>query len=152
MPRDLDRASAQALIELAMGSAPVRRQRPVVLSNGELSTGGVVGAEAERRLACDASLNGKPIPTSTRRVVEARDGYRCTFPGCSRELHLQCHHIVHRIDGGSNAAPNLQLVCWQHHKLIHEGGWAVRGPGGPSATWIRPDGTVFEPRSSFDTS
>lgn len=153
MPGELDHASAVALVELAMGSAPVREQRPVVLVSGdvvtrtadgvvaELSNGGVLGPEATRRLTCDASINGKPIPPATRRAVEARDGYRCTFPGCGRELYLHCHHIVHRMDGGSNEMSNLQLVCWQHHKLVHEGGWRITGEAGQRCTWVRPDGT-----------
>jgi hypothetical protein len=148
LPQDLDRASAVALVDLALGSDPVREQRPVVLLSGdvaELSTGGVVGAEAARRLACDATMHGKPIPAATRRAVEARDGYRCTFPDCERDLYLQCHHIVHRIDGGTNEVSNLQLVCWQHHKLIHEGGWTIAGEAGPRCTWVRPDGTTLEP-------
>jgi hypothetical protein len=157
LPRDLDQASAVALIELAAGSAPVREVRPVVLVAGdvaELSSGAVVGAEPARRLACDASVHGKPVPASTRRAVEARDGYRCTFPGCGRDVYLQCHHIVHRIDGGSNEISNLQLVCWQHHKLIHEGGWSIAGEAGPRCTWVQPDGSPFEPRIrvSEDTS
>ena len=146
MLRDLDQASATALVELAMGSAPARHQGPVVLLSGdvaELSTGTVVGAETARRLTCDGSINSKPIPSSTRRAVEARDGYRCTFPGCAREHYLHCHHIVHRLDGGSNDVSNLQLVCFRHHKLLHEDGWSLRGEAGPRITWVRPDGTPF---------
>ena len=96
-------ASAVALVELAIGLGPRGQQRPIVLLAGdvaELSTGGVVGAETARRLACDATVNGKPIPARRDEQVEARDGYRCTFPGCGKDVFLQCHHIVHRIDGG----------------------------------------------------
>jgi hypothetical protein len=147
--RDYDTASALALVELARG-AVCEAERPTVLLAGdvaELSSGGVVGAETARRLSCDATLAGKPVPASTRRAVEARDNHRCTFPGCERGLYLQCHHIVHRADGGSNDLSNLQLVCWQHHKLIHEGGWSLRGQAGPRIGWVRPDGTPFEPRA-----
>ena len=147
--RDYDHASARALVGLARGASGAQATRPTILLTSdvaELSSGGVVGIDTARRMACDATVNGKPVPASTRRAVEARDGYRCTFPGCERELHLQCHHVVHRIDGGSNEASNLQLVCWQHHKLIHEGGWSLHGDAGPRCTWIRPDGSPFEPR------
>ena len=147
--RDWDRASALALVELAQATTAYVGSRPTLLladDVGELSSGGIVGAQTARRLSCDATVAGKSIPSSTRRAVEARDGYRCTFPGCGRDAYLQCHHIVHRADGGSNALPNLQLVCWTHHTLIHEGGWSIRGPAGPNATWLRPDGKPFEPR------
>lgn len=122
----------------------------------ELPTGGVVAAATAELLACDASIQtgGRTVatvPAATRRAVVARDGGRCTFPGCGKDVFLDCHHIVHRANGGSNDASNLQLVCWIHHALIHENGWSLRGPA-PNATWVRPDGTDFEPRSDFDTS
>jgi hypothetical protein len=127
----------------------------------ELDSRAFVGAETARRLACDAKTqtfsktNGTitgvgrtttAVPSSTRRAVEARDTGRCTFPGCERDTFLECHHIVHRAHGGSNEISNLQLVCWTHHTLIHEGGWSLRGEAGPKITWVRPDGTPFEPR------
>ena len=151
--RDFDRASAVALVELAKGASGAS-ERPIVLVDGdvaELSSGGVVGPATAELLACDASIqsDGKTIatiPGSTRRKVEARDGGRCTFPGCGKDVFLECHHIVHRARGGSNDASNLQLVCWLHHALIHEGGWSIRGPAGHGCTWVRPDGTPFDPR------
>jgi hypothetical protein len=152
--RDYDRASARALVELA-ACRGTDVPRPTVLVTdgvGELSSGGVVGAETVELLACDASVQVgtarqvATVPASTRRAVEARDGHRCTFPGCDRDVFLQIHHIVHRAKGGSHEVSNLQLVCWTHHALIHEGGWSVRGPAGPGCTWVRPDGTTFGAR------
>jgi hypothetical protein len=61
-------------------------------------------------------------------------------------VYVDCHHIVQRAHGGTNELSNLQLVCSTHHKLIHDGGWSLHGPAGPRCTWVRPDGTVFEPR------
>ncbi len=150
--RDFDRASAVALVELAKGASQTS-ERPIVLVDddvAELSSGGVVGAETAELLACDATIQteGKTtgtIPAATRRKVEARDGGRCTFPSCGKDVFLECHHLVHRANGGSNDTSNLQLVCWIHHALIHEGGWSLRGAA-PNAVWIRPDGTPFDPR------
>jgi hypothetical protein len=161
--REYDSASAVALVELAKGSIGAAASRPTVLvvdDVAELSSGGVVATRTVERLACDANIQSgvspatAAVPASTRRAVEARDGHRCTFPGCERDVFLQCHHIVHRVQGGSNELTNLQLVCGKHHKLIHEGGWSLRGPAGPRCTWVRPDGTPFEPRMRIveDTS
>ncbi len=124
---------------------------------GELSSGGVVGPQTVERMSCDAAIQSDAgtraaVPAATRRKVEARHGGRCTFPSCEHDVFLECHHIVHRVNGGSNDVSNLQLVCWKHHALIHEGGWSIRGEAGPRCTWVRPDGTAFEPRSDFDTS
>ncbi len=156
--RDYDAASATALVELAKRSGDVPQQRPVVLVDdgvGELSSGGVVGMQTVERLSCDAAIQSADttraaVPPATRRKVEARDGGRCTFPSCEHDVFLECHHIVRRVNGGSNDASNLQLVCWKHHALIHEGGWSIEGEAGQR--WVRPDGTPFEPRAGPATS
>ena len=152
--RNYDRASAVALVELAKGSGDIAQHRPVVLvadDVAELSSGGMVGAATAERMSCDATIQTADatraaVPAATRRTVEARDGGTCTFPGCDHDVFVDCHHIVHRAHGGSNDASNLQLVCWKHHALIHEDGWSIRGEAGHRCTWVRPDGTPFEPR------
>ncbi len=58
-----------------------------------------------------------------------------------------------RTKGGPTVLSNLVLLCWKHHKLVHEQKWSLRGEAGPHVEWIRPDGTPFEPRVrvSLDT-
>jgi hypothetical protein len=161
-PRDLDHASAKALVELARSphAAP-----PIVLSLeddlGSLTkTDGFVGKETLERLSCDARLQSSPTKTSRtispalRRAVEARDHGMCVFPGCEMAAFLECHHIVHYADGGPTSLENLVLLCWKHHTLVHEDHWGLTGDGGPNITWLRPDGTIFEPRVrvTLDTS
>jgi hypothetical protein len=175
MLRDWDTASAAALVELAKGSVVDPARRPTVLVSvpgdiAELGSGGFVSAPTAQRLSCDARIqelhtdaqgnivgtrpNADPIPAATRRAVEARDLGRCTFPTCERDHYLECHHIVPREFGGSNEMSNLQLTCWSHHTLIHEGGWSLGDHAGPNNSWFRPDGTPFEPRVrvTLDTS
>ena len=170
--RQMDRAAAVALAELAKGSSDGGSvARPSVLVSvgtdevaavGKGHAVGFIGSETAWRLACDATTqlvvknqdgriagvgrNEQAISRSTRRAVEERDGGMCTFPGCGRDAFVDCHHIVHREHGGSNHPDNLLLVCWTHHTLLHEGGWSLKGPAGPHVTWVRPDGTPFEPR------
>lgn len=175
--RDLDRARARALVELTASSGESAPGRPTVLVSVDDSTlsgsegaetiatlepDGIIGADAARRLSCDASIQpihkaregsitgigraSRTVPPWLRRVVEHRDGGRCTFPGCGRDRYLDCHHIVHWSQGGTTDTHNMLLTCWTHHKLLHEGGWSLRGPAGPHVTWLRPDGTPFEPR------
>jgi hypothetical protein len=133
-----------------------------VATLGRGGSKGFVGIETAQRLSCDArtqilttdndgKINGlgrtsRTIPPALRRAVEERDGGRCTFPGCERDIYLECHHIVHVAQGGPTELWNLQLTCWTHHTLIHEGGWSLQGETGPHITWVRPDGTPFEPR------
>ena len=166
--RAYDHAAALALVELAKGSSG-NGERPMVLVSvpesddvATLRSGGLVGMDTAHRLACDARTQvlytdaagkmtgvgktSRTIPPSLRRAVEERDHGMCTFPGCGRTVFLECHHIVHYADGGPTELWNLLLVCWTHHTLVHEGGWSLHGEAGPHITWVRPDGSPFEPR------
>jgi hypothetical protein len=139
-----------------------------------LGDGSRVSAETFRRLACDSGLvpmvhdqhgrtvdvgrRTRSIPPSLRRALQARDG-GCQFPGCTHRLYLHAHHIHHWAHGGPTAAENLVLLCSAHHRLVHEGGFAVsrtsqslefRDPRGrrldqspapaPAADWAWDDG------------
>ena len=95
-----------------------------------------------------------PLTPATRRAVYVRDGGMCVFEGCERDHYLECHHIIPWELGGPTVVENLLLLCWEHHTMVHKGGWGLEGDAGPHMTWIRPDGTVFEPRVrvTIDTS
>lgn len=115
-------------------------------SNGagrsELEAGPIVSPETARRLGCDAEVvaqverDGLPlsvgrarrtVPPTLRRLLEARDGNVCCFPGCERRRHLQAHHRTHWAHGGETSLDNLVLLCFDHHRLVHEGGFTVEG-------------------------
>jgi hypothetical protein len=54
--------------------------------------------------------------------VFARDGWRCTVPGCSSQQNLHDHHIVFRSAGGSNDLSNRTTLCaWHHLRGVHAG-------------------------------
>ena len=106
----------------------------------ELEEGPVISLETARRLGCDAELvarlerDGLPlsvgrarrtVPPGLRRLLEARDEHTCCFPGCERRWHLQAHHRRHWAQGGQTSLENLVLLCFQHHRLVHEGGYAI---------------------------
>ena len=67
----------------------------------------------------------RTVPPSLRRLLEARDDQTCCFPGCERTRHLQAHHRRHWADGGETSLDNLVLLCFHHHRLVHEGGYTV---------------------------
>ena len=50
------------------------------------------------------------VPTRTRRLVDDRDR-GCRFPGCSSTAHLECHHLIHRADGGPTDTFDLACLC-----------------------------------------
>jgi hypothetical protein len=72
-----------------------------------------------------------------RHAVFARDGWRCTVPGCSSYRNLQDHHIVYRSQGGSDDLSNRTTLCaWHHLRGEHEGRIRVTGTA--------PEGLHFE--------
>ena len=66
------------------------------------------------------------IPTSTRKAIYRRDGYRCAL--CDSTQYLQIHHIIPRGKGGNNEPDNLITLCSKCHGAAHgciPEGWAV---------------------------
>jgi hypothetical protein len=96
--------------------------------------------ESVRRLACDSDRvivvedeHGEPlsvgrktriVPTAIKRALWARDK-GCRFPGCSRKRFVDAHHVEHWSAGGETSLGNLMLLCIQHHRLVHEGGFGI---------------------------
>ena len=119
--------------------------------------------ETVKRLACDASVvvvtedeRGTPltvsrkqrtVSTPIRRAIWARDRH-CTFPGCHRTRLVEAHHVHHWVDGGETSVDNLTLLCWFHHRLLHEGGFAIRRDYRGERYFVRADGRVI-PRCGY---
>ena len=108
----------------------------------ELEDGPLISPETACRLGCDAEVvaqierDGLPVsvgrsrrtvPAGLRRLLETRDDHTCCFPGCESRRHLQAHHRQHWAHGGETSLENLVLLCYQHHRLVHEGGYTVEG-------------------------
>jgi len=111
--------------------------------------------ESVKRLCCDGHAvilgedeNGEPlnigrktrtVPTAIKRALMARDK-SCAFPGCHHTRFVDAHHIQHWSAGGETSLDNLMLLCSQHHKLVHEGGFAIERDYQDHWFFKRPDG------------
>jgi hypothetical protein len=153
-PRPANVEAVVELAERAQAAAEARSEEPARLvvhvdaaaltedgpGRCELEHGPVVSTETARRLACDAERltqlerDGLPlsvgrtrrtVPPKLRRLLEARDEGSCRFPGCTRRRHLQAHHRLHWAKGGDTSLGNLVLLCFYHHRLVHEGGYTL---------------------------
>jgi hypothetical protein len=119
-----------------------------------------IPAESVRRLLCDCEIEfniegpdgacigigraGRTPPRWLRRRAIHRDG-TCRFPGCERRIrHL--HHIQHWTQMGPTDSCNLCGLCWEHHHLVHEGGWVVEGNADAELTFIGPFGRRLRSR------
>jgi hypothetical protein len=57
-----------------------------------------------------------------RDPIFARDGWRCSVPGCSSRCNLHDHHLLYRSRGGGNEQTNRVAACAAHHLHgIHPG-------------------------------
>jgi uncharacterized protein DUF222 len=119
----------------------------------ELETMGSIPAETAQRHACDSSTSwllargeldtetshaSQTIPPATRRALVARDR-ACVFNGCHRPaVWCDGHHLVWWTRGGPTTLTNLALVCREHHRMVHEGGWTLTRADG---RWVaKPPG------------
>jgi hypothetical protein len=121
-----------------------------------------ISSRTVERLACDASITRilldsdsmvidvgrakRTISGPARKALNVRDR-GCTWPGCERPASWTSgHHIRHWLHGGDNQPPNLTLLCYRHHWMVHEGGWQiVRGDDGRMLTI--PPAVGFGPAS-----
>jgi hypothetical protein len=100
-----------------------------------------ISAKAVERLACDCSITRilldadsmvidvgrakRVISGAQRKALNARDR-GCVWPGCDRPASCtSAHHLVHWARGGPGDLPNLALLCYRHHWMVHEGNWQM---------------------------
>ena len=99
-----------------------------------------ISTRTAERLACDCTMSRvvladsmvidvgratRAVSAPTMRALRVRDK-GCRFPGCDRQVNWSSpHHIVFWARGGHGKLPNLVLLCYFHHRLVHEGGWQV---------------------------
>lgn len=164
----VDRRCADALVEMArddLAAHPGPDPTVVVVhvdadvvdgtAEGNGSIDGIpVPVDTVRRLLCDSKIEfsvdgpdgtcvgigraGREPPRWLRRRCLRRDG-TCRFPGCDRRIR-QIHHIQHWSQGGVTDSWNLAGLCWEHHHLVHEGGWTIEGDADGELTFVCPFG------------
>src|SRR5882762_1935699 len=102
----------------------------------------VLGSDS---MVIDVGRAKRTISGPARKALNVRDR-SCTWPGCERPASWTSgHHLKHWIHGGDNRPPNLTLLCYRHHWMVHEGNLQiVRGDDGRMLTI--PPTTMFGPR------
>lgn len=85
-----------------------------------------------------------------RNAALARDGYRCTVPGCDRTDRLTADHIRTRPNADHPTAldvlPNLRTLCGYHDAQVKELATGKRRQGGKLIVkGTKADGTPLDP-------
>jgi hypothetical protein len=71
-----------------------------------------------------------------RDPIFARDGWRCSVPGCSARRNLHDHHLRYRSRGGGNEPSNRVAACAAHHLHgIHPGAIRAWGSAPSDVHW-----------------
>src|SRR5260221_7174881 len=99
-----------------------------------------ISTRTAERIACDCTMSRvllagsmvidvgratRTVSPPMRRALRVRDK-GCRLPGCDRQVHwTNPHHIVAWSRRGPDKLPNMVLLCYFHHRLVHEGGWQV---------------------------
>ena len=85
-----------------------------------------------------------------KRALRLRD-HGCRFPGCTHQVWVDAHHIVHWVRHGPTIATNLVCLCRRHHRLIHEDGWTITGNPNRELWFHQPDGTILAAQPAHTT-
>jgi len=124
-------------------------------------------AHLAKKLTCDGiaqplwSTQGAPVnvgraqrivPARTRRLVEDRDR-GCRFPACT-STRVECHHLIHWVDGGPTDTTNLCALCSFHHDGHHVGDFTITGNADDPAglTFTTRAGFPIKPGPTFTTT
>ena len=116
-----------------------------------------ISTRTAERIACDCTMSRvlladsmvidvgratRTVSPPMRRALRVRDK-GCRFPGCERQVNWTSpHHIKFWARGGPNNLPNMVLLCYFHHRLVHEGGWQVI-KAGREFRFLPPDRVVM---------
>jgi hypothetical protein len=116
-----------------------------------------ISTRTAERIACDCTMSRvllagsmvidvgratRTVSPPMRRALRVRDK-GCRFTGCDRQVNwTNPHHIVAWSRGGPNNLPNMVLLCFFHHRLVHEGGWQVI-KSGREFRFLPPDRVVM---------
>jgi hypothetical protein len=159
------RHSVKPHINLTMTLEGLKGELGVPPADLELSL--PISTRTAERIACDSTMSRvllagsmvidvgratRSVSAPTSRALRVRDK-SCRFSGCDRQVNwCSPHHIIYWARGGPNNLPNMVLLCYFHHRLVHEGGWqviksgrefkflppervAMRRAGGPGMRW-----------------
>jgi hypothetical protein len=149
------RHSVKPHINLTMTLEALKGELGVPPTDLELSL--PISTRTAERISCDCTMSRvvladsmvidvgratRTVSPPTMRALRVRDK-GCRAPGCNRQVNwCSPHHLIYWSRGGPGKLPNLVLLCYFHHRLVHEGGWQVV-KAGREFQFLPPDRVVM---------
>ena len=94
------------------------------------------------------------IPAPVRKIIEARDGFRCRTPDCGNPVPLEMGHMTPYCEGTPTLPEHIGMQCEACNKMILTGALQVSGEA-PFEKYHLKDGTFlgygFDPYSHVGT-
>jgi Domain of unknown function (DUF222)/HNH endonuclease len=150
---------AERLVEAAL-RGEVTQDDQTGTGDARLDDGPAVEANVLQMLACDGRIqlsvraaDGRTLNLGRRRrrpnraqldTLWRRDR-GCAHPGCGRTRFLHAHHVVPWAGGGRTDVDNLVLLCGEHHRSLHDGGFSIVALGKQRFRFHGPGGAVRPP-------
>jgi hypothetical protein len=82
------------------------------------------------------------VPAEVKRIVEARDGFRCRVPGCGCAGPLEFSHLERFADGAPMIPEVLAQHCATHNGQLEAGSLRVEGQA-PFEQYYQSDGAYL---------
>jgi len=123
-----------------------------------LDDGPLVTRALAARLACDGRIrlsvdgsDGRTLdlgrrrrrPTAAQKTALWQRDRGCAVPGCDRARFLHAHHVRPWALGGPTSVDNLLLLCGEHHRALHDGGFSVVALGRQRFRFHGPGGATY---------
>lgn len=130
--------------DLLTGSPPASLDDGTPINHSELQTLLCTGDIQRTVLSqsgevLDVGQKSRIATPKQARAVVARDR-TCRYPGCTHTVSSsEIHHSDHWEDGGPTDLDNLIMLCWYHHRFVHQRritishhqrGWVFSDPAG----------------------
>ena len=93
----------------------------------------------------DVGRKTRNIPVALNKAIRRRDR-TCRMPGCHVQSQFtEVHHRIHWAKGGTTDPLNCFLLCYRHHRMIHnqKQPWTVQGNPNNLLTFTTPNGDHY---------
>ncbi len=86
------------------------------------------GSRSSPRIATSSTHASDAAPPTRSDARSTSAHGHCQYPGCTSTRELDAHHLVPAELGGATDLANLILLCYRHHKHLHDHHIHTSGP------------------------